>query len=348
MRTPAQLHRRAGWATAVALAGSLCWMPASRAGTPAGGNSATSAPWDMAAVIRRIQEAPRQRSFIGTYVVTTGGHLSSSRITHFCDGRDQIERIESLDGQMRRVFRHNDAVHVFWPGTKTALIEQRDLVGRFPSPLQPGDAARLEMYEMQAGGDDRIAGHDAQVVTFQPRDQYRYARRLWLDRRTGLLLRSDLINEQGDIIESSAFSELQVGARLQAQPLLLEMNRLEGYKVSKPTYVASDLDSEGWTMRQPVNGFETQRVVRRPMPAAPDAAATTGSMVQAVYSDGLTHVSVFIEPFVAGQHKRENPATVGSTSALSRRQGDWWITAVGAVPVSTLQQFTSGLERRKP
>jgi sigma-E factor negative regulatory protein RseB len=89
--------------------------------------------------------------------------------------------------------------------------------------------------------------------------------------------------------------------------------------------------------------------------AAASGASGAGSagengttLVQAVYSDGLTHVSMFIEPFVATLHKREVPATVGSTSALSRRNGDWWITAVGAVPVAALQQFVDGLERRKP
>jgi sigma-E factor negative regulatory protein RseB len=91
-------------------------------------------------------------------------------------------------------------------------------------------------------------------------------------------------------------------------------------------------------------------IARTAATGASEAAAPTdnATVLQAVYSDGLTHVSVFIEPFVASAHKREMPATVGSTSALSHRQGDWWITAVGAVPVAALQQFIGGLERRKP
>lgn len=137
------------------------------------------------------------------------------------------------------------------------------------------------------------------------------------------------------------------------------MNRLDGYRVNRPVYLPTSLDSEGWTMRPPVAGFETLQVVRRPM--APWIARTAASgvsdtgpaadnamVLQAVYSDGLTHVSVFIEPFVAALHKRGTPATIGSTSALSHRQGEWWITAVGAVPVAALQQFVGGLERRKP
>ncbi len=333
----------------VALAGVLA--------SPASMVWAGSPPQDIVAIVKRIQDAALRRSFVGTYVVSHGGHMTSSRITHFCDGRDQIERIEALDGQMRQVYRHNDTVHVLWPGTRTALIEQRELVGRFPTPLQPGDGAQLDQYELQTGDDERVAGHAAQVVVFKPRDALRFPRRLWLERRTGLLLRSDLLNERGEVLESASFSELQFNVKLSSQALLQEMNRLDGYKVSRPVYTATSLDNEGWTLHTPVPGFETRQVVRRPMApwiarAAASSAGSNGdnstTMVQAVYSDGLTHVSVFIEPFVAALHKREVPATVGSTSALSRRQGDWWITAVGAVPVVALQQFIDGLERRKP
>lgn len=352
MSPPFDARHRIRWKVSVVLAG---WLASQRAAAWAG-----SAPLDILTVVKRIQDAALRRSFVGTYVVSHGGHVTSSRITHYCDGRDQIERIEALDGQMRQVYRHNDTVHVFWPGTRTALIEQRELVGRFPAPLQPGDGTRLDQYELLTADDERIAGHATQVVVLRPRDNLRYARRLWLERRTGLLVRWDLINERGEVLESASFSDLQLNVKPSPQTLLQEMHRLDGYKVSKPVYTATSLDSEGWTLGAPVPGFEVRKTVRRPMaPGVARTAAPGGSavgatvehnatMVQAVFSDGLTHISVFIEPFVASLHKRDVPATHGSTSALSRRHGDWWITAVGAVPVAALQQFVQGLERRKP
>ena len=351
MSAPFDIRHRMRWKVSVVLAGMLT--------SPVMAVWAGNAPQDIGTIVKRIRDAALRRSFVGTYVVSHSGHMTSSRITHFCDGRDQIERIDALDGQMRQVYRYNDTVHVLWPGTRTALIEQRELVGRFPAPLQPGEGAQLDQYELLTGDDERIAGHAAQVVVFRPRDALRFPRRLWLERRTGLLLRSDLLNERGEVLESASFSELQLNVRLSPQSLLQEMNRLDGYKVSKPVYAATSLDSEGWVLHATVPGFEVRQIVRRPMAPwiartgasgapAVGAHSDTATLVQAVYSDGLTHVSVFIEPFVPGQHKREAPATVGSTTALSRRNGDWWITAVGAVPVTALQQFVDGMERRKP
>lgn len=72
-------------------------------------------PKQVRAWLMRIHEAASQRNFQGTFVVTAGGAVSSARIAHFYDGVSQFERIESLDGQARHVFRHNDQVQTVWP-----------------------------------------------------------------------------------------------------------------------------------------------------------------------------------------------------------------------------------------
>jgi sigma-E factor negative regulatory protein RseB len=67
--------------------------------------------------------------------------------------------------------------------------------------------------------------------------------------------------------------------------------------------------------------------------------------MQWVFSDGLASVSLFVEPFDAQRHDQEGEAALGATHSVSRRVGEHWVTAVGEVPVSTLQRFTRVLER---
>ncbi|MDE2296548.1 MAG: MucB/RseB C-terminal domain-containing protein, partial [Burkholderiales bacterium] len=67
--------------------------------------------------------------------------------------------------------------------------------------------------------------------------------------------------------------------------------------------------------------------------------------LQAIYSDGLTYVSVFIEPFDPKRHTHPMLASVGPTQTLMQRQGDWWVTVLGDVPPATLRVFAKGLER---
>jgi sigma-E factor negative regulatory protein RseB len=331
--------------------------------------SAPSSQLDPAALIRRIQDAANRHSFSGTFVVSAGGAMTSLRITHISDGHNQIERVETLDGQMRQVYRHNDLVHVLWPLSHAATIEHRDLGLGYPAVLQAGSAARLDMYELQGAGLDRVAGLEAEVLQLRPRDAHRYGQRLWLERQTGLLLRTDILGPQGELIESAGFSELKWGARsqsqtqAQSQTLLAEMHRLKGYRIERPKLTHTELEREGWTLRTPVAGFRVLHTYAHPpgLPShaahAPDAVRTTsveapnpqGGVLQAVFSDGLTTVSLFIERYDASRHQRESPAaSQGATQAIGQRNGDWWITAVGDVPRATLRQFAAQIERRKP
>lgn len=312
--------------------------PPARAGAAASRPAADTQAW-----IRRIQDATQRRSFTGTFVVSAGGSLATSRIAHYCDGRQQVERIEALDGPARRVYRHNETVATLWPTQRQAVIEQRDGVPSFPAPLSPDVGGAGLAYDAHLDGIDRIAGLEAQVLTLKPRDGLRFTQRLWSERQTGLLLRADVLNERGEVIESSAFSEIQIGAKLSGEQILQEMRRLDGWQVQRPQMERTELEREGWSLRQSVPGFRPVQCVRRPH----ESPAGGPGMLQAVFSDGLTHVSVFIEPYDASVHRADAPLAVGATHTLARRQGDWWITAVGDVPVTTLRQFIASIERRR-
>jgi sigma-E factor negative regulatory protein RseB len=102
-------------------------------------------------------------------------------------------------------------------------------------------------------------------------------------------------------------------------------------------------------MRQTVPGFRQVSCVRRPIDGT--ALATIGTaypeVVQTIFSDGLTHVSVFIEPFNADRHTKPLLTSIGATQTLMARQGEWWITVVGDVPATTLKLFANGLERTR-
>jgi sigma-E factor negative regulatory protein RseB len=311
-----------------------------------------SAPGDPGAVrawLMRIHSAASRHNFQGTFVVSGGGAVASARIAHYCDGSGQYERIESLDGQARHVFRHNDVVQTVWPGTQVARVEQRELVMSFPALLQAGGDRIVDHYDVQREGGDRVAGHEANVLLVKPRDAFRYGYRLWADKASGLLLRADVLGEKSELLETSAFSEVSIGVKAQPESVLAPMKKLDGYRVLRPVLTPTRLEAEGWVLREPAPGFRQVSCVRRPIDGVAPAEMEVDStqVLQTIYSDGLTYVSVFIEPFVPLRHTRPMIATVGATQTLMRRQGDWWVTVVGDVPRATLRQFANGLERKK-
>ena len=275
--------------------------------------------------------------------------MSSARIAHFQVGSDQYERIESLDGQSRQVFRRNDLVHPLWPQNRVALVEQRDKPSSFPALLQGGDDRVVDFYDVRVVGIDRIAGHEAHVLTMTPRDPFRFGFQLWADKDSGLLLRADVLNDKGERLESSAFSDVMIGVRPQPELIRHAMKKLDGYRVLRPTLTPAQLEQEGWTERVAVPGFRKLSCIKRPLNATGETepVANTPQVLQTVYSDGLTYVSVFIEPYKAERHTQEMLTSIGATHTLMVRRGEWWFTAVGDVPGKALRAFVKGIERSR-
>lgn len=332
------------------LPAALVWAAFAQAAPASAQPVSPAPPSDVRAWLLRIHDAASRRNFQGTFVVSGGGNVASARISHFCQGPNQYERIESLDGRQRKVFRFNNVVHTIWPVSHVAMIEQRGILNSFPALLQGGDDGIAEWYEVRAEGSARVAGHEADVLAIHARDPHRYGYRLWADRASGLLLRAEVIGERGDVLETSAFSEVTIGIRSQPETVLHAMKKLDGYRVVKPVLTPTRLEFEGWTMRQVAPGFRQVSCVSRQMDAPDDVAgaAPPPSVIQSIYSDGLTYVSVFIEPYRAERHPKPMFVSLGATSTLSQRQGDWWVTIVGDTPPATLRIFAAALERRKP
>ncbi len=297
----------------------------------------------MQAWLDRMHEGNRSRSYVGTFVVSSGNSLSSARIWHVCEGSDQVEKVESLSGAPRSVFRHNDQVLTLWPGTGLARSERRESLGLFLDRLRMADTRMAEHYQLEVPGQiDRVAGLPAELVQLQPRDRLRFGYRIWLEQQSGLVVKLQTIGTNGQVLEQAAFSELQLDAPLKAEQLLRMMQRLDGYRVDRHQPPKTSLAAEGWGLRQPVPGFQALSCHKRPAHAA-SAAGT-----HCVFSDGLASVSVFLEPAA-------NPASagraalmaMGATHTLRTQVQQHPATLMGEVPPETLKRFAAALERRK-
>jgi sigma-E factor negative regulatory protein RseB len=312
------------------------------AGPPAG----EAQPVDARAWMSRVQQAAMTLNYQGTLVFNAAGVVSSSRVAHYCEGKHRYERIDVLDGEARQVLRHNDLTQTLWPRTRVAVVEQRTAMPEFPA-LPAGDMRALEAYDLKLLGTERVAGHEAQVLVLKPRDGHRFAQRLWAERSSGLLLRADVLGARGEVLESASFSDVAIGGKGSPETVLQAMRKVDGYRIVKPAAVRTHLDAEGWTLARPVPGFQLVGCLRKELSALGEPLpAGSPQVLMAVFSDGLTHVSVFLEPYVADRHKPV-ATSLGATHTVMTRAGDWWITAMGDVPMATVQLFSVALERRR-
>lgn len=286
----------------------------------------------------RMHEASRLRSYAGTFVVSSNfGAMSSSRIWHACDGQQQMERVESLTGAPRSTFRRNDEVLTFLPESRTVVAERRESLGLFPDLLKSSETSIAEFYAVRRTGGDRVAGFEADVVQLAPKDNLRFGYRIWSERKTGLVVKLQTLDRDGNVLEQAAFSELQLDVPVRMDKLAQMMNVPEGWRVEKSDAVKTTAGAEGWALKAPVAGFSAMSCYKRP----------AEGVLQWIFSDGLASVSLFVEAYDPKRHFHESVAASGATHTLTRRIQDWWLTAVGEVPPATLKAFSLSLERRK-
>ena len=295
--------------------------------------------------LMRTHEASRRRAYVGTFVVLAGGTLSSSRIWHVCDGEQQMERVESLTGAPRSTFRRNDQVLTFLPESRVVIAEKRESLGLFPNLLQSNDSSIAQFYRIKAAGGERVAGFEADVVQLRPEDSLRFGYRVWTEKKTGLVVKLQTLDGAGHVLEQAAFSELQLDAPVSMVKLTQMMDKTEGYQIEKPDMVKTTAAAEGWVLKNAVPGFKPMSCYKRPVGAGADIRHE--STMQWIFSDGLASVSLFVEAFDPRRHGQPGSRVMGATHTLTRRIGDWWLTAVGEVPAQTLMAFAQALERKK-
>lgn len=335
------------WLALLAVGASLWPVWAGAQGQDAAATGPLSAA-DARNWLQRVQSAARNSNFQGALVYSASGQLSSSRVWHFVVGDQTYELMEAQDGRQQRIARHNDNVLTLWPQNKTAVAEKRETPAGWSTTPQALDPQALEQYELKREANARVAGREAAVLFLEPRDALRYAQRLWADLSSGLMLRADVLGDPAQgvraLLESTAFSQVEIGVRPQPDLVLQLMKRLDGMQVLRPQQKRTSLEAEGWALGRPVPGFKLAGCVVRGMETAGDGEP----VMQAVFTDGLTHVSVFVEPYKPQRHRAEVQAQQGATTTLMQRRGEHWVTAVGDVPPATLKQFALALERRRP
>jgi sigma-E factor negative regulatory protein RseB len=302
----------------------------------------------VSAWLMRIHEASRRKAYLGTFVVSSGGVMATSRIWHVCDGEQQIEQVDTLTGAPRSTFRRNHQVLTLDPQSRVATLEQRESMGMFPGLLKTSANTLEGLYTAQHVSVERVAGFDSDVVEIAPRDKFRFGYRIWSEKKTGLAVKVQTLDGSGYVLEQVAFSELQLDAPVSMGKLAKLMANTDGYRIDKPEMVKTSAEAQGWIIRSAVDGFSPMNCYRR---TAAGSVAGQSAPLQCIFSDGLASVSLFIEAFDSSRHTQEGLFERGASNALSRRipdkAGNWWLTAVGEVPAQTLFSMAQSLERKK-
>ena len=308
--------------------------------------AAQAAEHDAADWLERMIRSSHQLNYSGTFVYQQNGSLQSMKIIHAVNEDGERERLVSLTGPTREVIRNRERVTCFLPEDSSIVVEHAGSPPPFPMQL-PSDLEPLrKYYDIHLEGEDRIAGLTARKVVIAPRDSYRYGQTFWVAKDSGLLLRAEVINEKGEIVEQVMFTSLEMHDDIPDSQLEPQVSgKAKVLHLNGQPLQAKDVDvrqHESWSVSALPPGF-SQQLQRNHF--LPDKKYP---VEHHVYSDGLASVSVFIE-----RHSKDDDAFVGGSAmggvnAYGRIMGDHSVTVVGEVPPVTVKQIAESLQQVNP
>lgn len=283
-------------------------------------------PSDPLSWLGRIQSAGQRLNYVGTFVYQSGGHVETSRVAHRVDAAGALERLEVLDGSPREIIRRGNEVHCVLPDERTVIIDQASGRRAFPARLPASLTDLAEYYRIRKGELSRVAGYEAQAIVLDPRDDLRYGHTLWAEVRSGLLLKSRMVNEHGLLIEQFSFSDIRIGGDVDAALLESRFTPDGDWKVVNARGDDMPKTEAGWVLTEPLPGYLLTSVMKRPL------GRDRGQAVHMVFSDGLAAISVFIEPVGDGSEIGLGPVSTGAINIYKRAQDGHLVTALGEAP----------------
>jgi sigma-E factor negative regulatory protein RseB len=294
--------------------------------------------------LERMNKALATRNYDGTFFHISGGRVETMRIVHRVRSGRVTERLQSLDGSGREFVRANNELTCYLPDQHTVLVEPRQDRGPFLGSLPQFDSSVGNFYRIEALPATQILGRPVRGIAVNPKDQFRFGYRLWLDEKTAMPLKTQLCDPRGQVIEQIFFARLEMPESIPDSDLAPTV-RTDGMRWVRqgPSIDNTSAALAAYRASQLPPGF---RLTVQGTQTLGGASAPASHLV---YSDGLATVSVFVEeqeasttgvaaaPDSQAQTPMQGLARVGSGYAFSTVVQGHQVTAVGEVPAQTVE-----------
>lgn len=167
----------------------------------AAAGSAIAGPWpDARARDLLLKSMERSRCFNVSAILTRegSGGIMQLKLEQSEDGFERQTILQPLSMQGVSTVDDGKRWMTLWPDERRVLRQDSPRLWQ----ADPEDRIRLadRNYRLTITSEDRIAGRRALCVSAVPRSKEMATRRYYLDERTGFILRSELVDENGEVV----------------------------------------------------------------------------------------------------------------------------------------------------
>lgn len=257
-------------------------------------------------------------NYRGVVSYQQGSHLNSFKVLHIVKDGQEYDKFESLDGRPQAARHQTHDVNCVHAGQRRMLMA-----------LQEAESQGVQrFYDIRKKGEARVADREAVELSIRPKDVYRLGFNLSIDRVTGLLLKTEVVNPRDQVLERFQFVTVDLvadDALDSISPLGLLAHRHRANALVSPL-------SPPWHAQWLPDGFSEAN-----MPGENAAGVS--------FTDGLAVFSIFVEKLASSHTYAEYGMRRGASVSYSVPfpQYESLVTVVGEVPMLTAKQVAHSL-----
>lgn len=284
-------------------------------------------------LLEKSANAAETVNYKGTFVYSQGDRMETMRIYRRNEADGFTERLQSLNGDASEIIRNQKGAWCYFPESKEGFFKFRDDgTYRMPTFDSASIGKLAKLYSIMLAGRERISNRWTRKVVFEPKDSFRYGLNLWIDEDTGLLLRSDLLSDDMELIDSYMFVEITMDEHISDSELVPAdsgQDYVWNFQIAGKPHM-QDEAAPLWKASVP-DGFRKIKHVRGELNQI--------EKEQIVYSDELATVSLIVQKLM--QDDKDGyfvgSSNLGSVNAYGRVIAGYQVTVVGEVPADTVR-----------
>lgn len=303
--------------------------------------TAQSSELSADALLDKMKVAFKQLNYDLSYVEIEKGRITPMRYSHGVVEGVSVGHLLSLNGTPREYLQRGNVTSFFEPEQQAYSLSSVAIPGLLFNLMATELTVKDSHYQaIYVGGRSRVTGRLSQVVRVVPNDKYRFGYLIWIDLKTNLPLRIDMIKDSGEVVyQIMAISLYQFP---DISPWLEKLNSVELPAVLTSTQsdpaAPKAADSE-WLASWLPSGFKLMVSNKHQI------AGIEQTVDYMQFTDGLVDISIYINTNPKAGSLSQGLGVSGQISLQSKITDDVEIVVVGEVPVHTAKRIADAVIR---
>lgn len=289
--------------------------------------------------LKAMTFAHQTENFEQLYIIQQGENVDSLRYRHaFWKGKEYAQLLKLDDVREEMILR--DGTVSYFGDFQPFSLKSAMILDNLPAVMY-ANFETLEGYNFIDAGRTRVADRIARVIRIVPRDDFRYQYRLWIDEESHLLLRSELLDRDGAVLEQFRVIQSQVDEQLLY--IIEPITTLILPTLINPSPRRDKEDMLTWHPKWVPNGFKEMAAGRQSLS---EVLMSNEEIESAFYSDGLFSFTIYLVEN-KGISFTEQFWRDGKMSVYSQTIGNKDVVIVGEIPLVSARHIAQQLIEKK-